>query len=526
MTAMKALLNVTSKSRKISMPVFGGSREPSPILESDDTVLETETPIVVSLDEAQLLSEHESENDAVEGSDNEDLTSSRLSKKNYQQYRRWYYNDFNLVNAFESAAAGDLAHNLLGFTLEKRAHLPEQPAPDSQVWTSKTRWMGDSEDRNSQATSFWTAWPVHPERLPARNMLLDPRPNPFSQPPRKKRKSSHRNSELEEVLSGLMMGHARDQFSIHKQRAAVSSAEQKRNVAIQEAENVELSIDEDQSFMLLKPAVEQVTISVAKLFAGLKASRSAQFPRPRKRSKRNRQDQRLKTYGQSLSSVQKNAATHSESEDSSAATTSIPFGLSTTDQPGLRDWSDILAMAAALGWNASAVHRAAARCSNMFGESMSLMSKGAEAAPIDVSIQGLADNLPSLEGWSLWDGRCPHPDCERHHIRDIKYLGYLIDHIVAKHNWDPRIQTADQFASPPPLNGWSLTTLQCPHGDCRKYGKVFAKPFLIVDHMLKYHHWDPRVQQRRDVSLVDGVHVDGYLEAIPGVPNKPVIRQG
>ena len=95
---------------------------------------------------------------------------------------------------------------------------------------------------------------------------------------------------------------------------------------------------------------------------------------------------------------------------------------------GLRDWSEVLGMAALTGWDQAIIDRAARRCASLFGEGMSLrtMSETAaeklddhvaqyvpEKAPLDISdieSDGVVAQPVKRPAWV-----CPYDDCVRHH---------------------------------------------------------------------------------------------------------------
>jgi hypothetical protein len=324
------------------MSLFGSSREQSPLIQSEKFVDKTDR---TGSSKNQQIEPHPQQDALIEPtgdsgedatSEDGDLASTKLSSKDYQQYRRWYYNDLNLVNAFESAAAGDLAHNLLGFALEKKAHLAQRPSTNSSSWTSKSRWISDPEAEFMRNTWSWTAWPLHPDLLPSRDKLLsDPRPNKHSELPRKKRKILHPAAELDDALSGLAMEHARDQFSLRKQMSKVTplkSTERKANTMEPDFESLSFSMDEEFSFTLLKPSVRQVAENITKLFTGLTASRSAQIPHSAKQLK-SKLLPHPKIHIQTTRDDLQTTQNLLEDDDLSDTTVPDSYGISNTDQP-------------------------------------------------------------------------------------------------------------------------------------------------------------------------------------------------
>jgi hypothetical protein len=500
------------------MSLFGSSHEQTPSLEPETSAADSKAPESNQPAESESAPEPEHIEDAGSDghSDEDDGTSSRLSGKTYQQYRRWYYNDLNLVKAFESAAASDLAHNLLGLALEKKGLLKTRSAIDAQSWTSKRRWLDESEGELARTIGSWTAWPLLPEHVPTKvEILSDPLPSKFAEPVRKRRKVLRPSSELEEVLAGLGMEHAREQFSAHKRRIANESSVsmcQGTKKRTTEIEPLAFSMDEEHSFAVLNPVVKQTMAKTTQLFASLKSSRAAQLPR----KPRHRHQKASQLPGSYNRKSKRNRGNISDDEDLSDATAPASYGFSTKDKPDLRDWSEILGMAANIGWSTNALSRTVVRCSEMFGETMSLSSlKHSKTLNPEVGL-GHVDSQPppiALTGWSLNSLQCPHSDCERH-WRKLRNPMYLIAHIRSAHHWDPKEGMAQVFSRAPNIQGWSLEGLRCPHTDCTLYDHLFAEKRALVSHILRCHNWDPRTQPKGSERLVDGVHVDGFLETI------------
>ena len=110
-----------------------------------------------------------------------------------------------------------------------------------------------------------------------------------------------------------------------------------------------------------------------------------------------------------------------------------------------RDWSEVLNAAATTGWNKEIIHRAAQRCSALFGENMSftVLKERKLAEPVEKPIQYTPETVPPLpesdDDDSIpvrWDGErhCIFPKCQR--TEPYKRVDNLLDHMRRHHNFD------------------------------------------------------------------------------------------
>ncbi|KAI7603222.1 hypothetical protein KC346_g11978, partial [Hortaea werneckii] len=224
--------------------------------------------------------------------------------------------------------------------------------------------------------------------------------------------------------------------------------------------------DDDQASALLRPTVRHIVSKFDDLLIGLHESRQGQrqrapFSRSRSRPSRSR-------------SNSKPAATSPQSEDrlrSSERQGSVRYGshgqeseldddyddaVSSDGEPksvekgrrrpsgrskkelGLRDWSEVLGVAALTGWDQTVVDRTARRCAALFGEKMAM--RFMPEMPVDKEkdevVEYFPETIPPLgsdeseqdeeEGEALstvdkgqqikqagW--QCPYENCARHH---------------------------------------------------------------------------------------------------------------
>ncbi|KAF2501872.1 hypothetical protein BU16DRAFT_522762 [Lophium mytilinum] len=143
----------------------------------------------------------------------------------------------------------------------------------------------------------------------------------------------------------------------------------------------------------------------------------------------------------------------------------------------LRDWSEVLGLASMTGWDPAVIDRAAKRCSALFGESMEFQTMKEE------------------------DSLKPSGD-------PITYTPNLI---LAPQSLDP---DDDSSSSTEPRPYWPLGTTSCPHTDCWGNKHIFKTPYRVIEHCIRGHKYDPRVEKREASPMLGAVHVDGFLQPI------------
>lgn len=224
----------------------------------------------------------------------------------------------------------------------------------------------------------------------------------------------------------------------------------------QETMKAVLLADDELADAMMKPSARNIVTKLDDLLLGLQKSRRAH--RQRKSTSRSR-SQSVAAYSRSQS--QSNAKEPSkstgkgqkrrrvtsesnsddfrspdesemESDDDSRANSRAntpkrtrPSGDS-KHPLGQRDWSEVLGMAALVGWDPAIVDRAARRCASLFGEGMSFrtMPETAATATSDRKLDYTPEMLPSIETDHDHDDEvpsalqgyfCPFADCQRHH---------------------------------------------------------------------------------------------------------------
>ncbi|CAD0110541.1 unnamed protein product [Aureobasidium uvarum] len=222
-------------------------------------------------------------------------------------------------------------------------------------------------------------------------------------------------------------------------------------------------------------------------------------------------------------------------------------------KPGLRDWSEVLAMAGLTGWDPATIERARHRCRDLFGEDMQLYtmpehddSSADEAEPVS--------HAPLSRSAQTASWRCPFVNCFRNmqpleqgfrwreHMRkahkyDNDQIAKLEEQLVQSGDIAPVSKRHHVLAHNP--RGWQPPDpLKCPH--CPASEHVFPKVSRLLDHIRRGHKYDPRIrdpperllskaagQDEEDTSdnlnssdedsdgyMVGGVHTDGFLQPV------------
>ena len=189
---------------------------------------------------------------------------------------------------------------------------------------------------------------------------------------------------------------------------------------------------------------------------------------------------------------------------------------------GLRDWSDVLAMAAITGWDPNVIQRSASRCAALFSEDMQFRTlyentpndssrphdtdfTASGGAPIDVHSADVAQNDTDTSGPSRTpEGRymCPKEGC-RLRARSFKTATTLRAHMRRHHEAHPFF---------PSSSGQELSdgdrprmdadqNVYCPVQACKTRGTPFSRPTKMYAHLRKFH---PDI----DVDAVKRAHLE------------------
>lgn len=176
---------------------------------------------------------------------------------------------------------------------------------------------------------------------------------------------------------------------------------------------------------------------------------------------------------------------------------------------GLRDWSQVLGMAAMTGWNPAIVERARKRCAALFGEDM-IFRTLPEHGPVHTGLSSDAEereHKANARPVQLATGYvCPRLLCQRHtepyakarHWREhLRRHGESNDQIA---DLERQMELSGQVSKIArqnaldhnPMDWVPPDPLGCPH--CEK-SPMFARVSRLLDHLKRVHRYDPRIRR-------------------------------
>ena len=530
---------------------------------------------------------------------------NRLTAENFN-WRHWTHSERSLVNSLNQIRANDLSIHLYN-THALKVHLrTEERLAQSKPWSAKFRWMDLTEEqpegkprkRKWHPKDAWTAWPVEPERVPRAEevwgMPGDDKHEAFTL---KKEEQGKASDELEQILTGVVMRQAREQWDA-RERADEDEdrADEDDNPGRMEEQSEDTGIaypsppeksefsrsrsrsprrtfsnqdsqpeihgtgtsnesdvvrdstedhlsrpvfmaNEERERHVLKPMVRSLLADLDELLGALRYTTHRRLLHPEaivyrikgpaarnptsedhgeardKQTQTGRQASTLKDqFIKPPKSKENNRGQHesgaeealdqgdtmtdsetsltdgitSDSEMSSDSSDGMPLADGTTFSKrsgnvkslrrlGLRDWSEILNTAATTGWDRHVIHRAAQRCSALFGESMSfrvLKEKDLEK-PVSGPIQytpSIIPPLPKSDNDNLeavrWDGVsmfCPFPKCAA--SRNLnQYLDFnnFKTHMREYHDFDPYKEKKEKRVGAVHNDGFLLPIMKPP----------------------------------------------------------------
>jgi hypothetical protein len=142
------------------------------------------------------------------------------------------------------------------------------------------------------------------------------------------------------------------------------------------------------------------------------------------------------------------------------------------------DWSEVLGIAAAKGWDDRALARTAQRCAALFGESMSFAVHDESGAT--------------------------KPSTKRVHYTPTTIPAPRTQGII------PRVSKRPIFQD---------GTMYCPHLDCYGHRREFAMPYRVIEHCMRIHGYDPRTNDSdNEETTIGGVHVNNFLLPVAAKP--------
>lgn len=285
--------------------------------------------------------------------------------------------------------------------------------------------------------------------------------------------------EDENVLPDRPMfsSQAADALGIDSSPMASSSEE---NAEANNDDNIDVErrpvplVDDDQVRQIILPSVRHIISKVDDLLEGLHKARKAyagNWNKPKMGNTTTGKDtdtgagtSRSRACRKSRQPTKRARSASVDSEASARSIASVSSGgrqKPKLKQLKLRDWSDVLGMAALTGWDADVVQRAAERCSRLFGEDM-LFRTFEEGGKGEKS--GFIEHLAS--GAKVQDS----DDEGIVEMKDEKpYHQRRMDEVPS--------------SSPPVID----SAIRCPVRTCPSHGHVYARAKNMYDHVRQKH---------------------------------------
>ncbi|KAL9095829.1 MAG: hypothetical protein Q9165_001826 [Trypethelium subeluteriae] len=514
-----------------------------------------------------------SDAEAADGASSPSSTSSSFSppprpNRYTGPYTNWItftQRDRAVVASLDQQRANDLSIHLYNaHRLKTRLHSQDRVAR-SKSWTSKFQWMELGRGRHDVKWHLkvrWTAWPLVPERVPRPDEVWGMPADDGNEAFTLKREEEKASEVIEDVLIGVMMGQAREQWdarewedegedeeeieakkamlgkrrrflarrrkrmkldhdkisggpkleSDHSNSPSRSRSRgpkgQNQKPAINAVDSdAEMSSEEDsapvrpsrpvfmaneeQERLILKPIVRSQLSDLDALLGALHYTAygnyahniyaKEKFPRfdptihghladtdtrgpsikgqfsKRPEVEKDRTSVRgpQELSDQDTVSASEMISNGDDTSDSDLSEDPIEPAPSATDyrpwltleRHGMRDWSEILNAASTIGWDRHVIHRAAQRCSALFGETMSfrILKEEDVQIPISAPIKYTPEKIPPLpkcdDGFvpELWDGEdflCPFPECPEGNDEPYTGTKILHEHMRHVHNYD------------------------------------------------------------------------------------------
>lgn len=251
-------------------------------------------------------------------------------------------------------------------------------------------------------------------------------------PPRKRKRSSSVTSSDAPSSQG-------------EERASTSGSERRDSPAQDDEQSFDVVIDDDEAAEILQPSVRHIISKLDDLLLGLHKSRKGRVresasPRSRSRSQRRKSRTRIKQQaGSNDDNVDspleetdgRKRAPRSGSQPTGEAQSSAVSNDAEAEDPAAlkgdkkpkrkpklnpRDWSEVLGMACLVGWDPEVIQRASARCSSLFGESMTFQELGDEVKgnAEDQAGAGAGQGFVAEEDVEESGYSCPVKSCSRH----------------------------------------------------------------------------------------------------------------
>ncbi|KAK0942444.1 hypothetical protein LTR29_006030, partial [Friedmanniomyces endolithicus] len=489
-----------------------------------------------------------------------------------------------LAASLDQQRANDLNIHLYNTHALKRRLRDPQLAAAAKPWQSKRNWFRVDEEGKVpwHPDPQWTSWPLPASDVPRREEVFGVSPGDEDEDGTYRNSESWRPSaDLEFEIQALMLRKAKEGF---RQRLWVDAdddfnaedvqvkreyqaREDRSDSGLPETKSARLPqiakyrpallADDDEAAMIAGPTIRHILSKLDDLIAGLHTSRvgqrrvrSSSNSRSRSRTTKSRPKSqsrapaessargRTRTKAEADIAEQSEESSDSESDhDDNDATTTLNNRQRGNSQRsrhelGQRDWSDVLGIAALVGWDQAVIDRAARRCASLCGEGMAFrtMLETVADRSDDVAVEYKPGMIPATVDSDAETGSeqqeptatavysCPYQECSRHAEGLVKAWRWR-EHLKRVH-----MLSKQQIADIEGRQGYDEPAFRSPSAEASLSGDI-SEPDEVGNDLASD-------AESSDSGMVGGVHEDGFLRPISGAASgrgpdvRPLRRRG
>ncbi|KAK1073797.1 hypothetical protein LTR12_012347 [Friedmanniomyces endolithicus] len=503
----------------------------------------------------------------------EDLDNSEEQRENRFNgpTSTWYDHtreERGLAASLDQQRANDLSVHLYNTHALKRRLRDPQLAAAAKPWQSKRTWLRVDEEGKLpwHPDPQWTAWPLPASDVPRREEVFGLSPGDLDEAGTYRKLEPWRPSaELEDEIHAIMLKKAKERFrrrlwvdaengftTGHVQiKREIETRDDRSDPGLQETKPAGLPhaatyqpallADDHEAATITRPTVLHILSKLDDLIAGLHTSRVGQrrvrsTSKSRSRSKtaksrsksRSRAPAESSTRGRTRTkaetgvtgSSERSSDAESDHDDNEAATTPDNKQRGNLQRSrhelGQRDWSDVLGIAALVGWDQAVIDRAARRCASLFGEGMAfrMMPETAADQPEDMIVEYRPGMIPATVDSDAETGSeehesttagvyvCPYQDCSRH-SEGYPKLWRWREHLRRGHK----------------LSKQQIADIEERQGYDKAASRSLSAEASLSGESSEVDEFGTEVTSKNDSSdsdMVGGVHEDGFLRPIPG----------
>ncbi|KAK0308643.1 hypothetical protein LTR91_019201 [Friedmanniomyces endolithicus] len=480
-----------------------------------------------------------------------------------------------LAASLDQQCANNLSIHLYNTHALKRRLRDPQLAAAAKPWQSKRTWLRMDEEGKApwHPDSQWTAWPLPARDVPRREEVFGVSPGDVDEDNTYRKSELWRPSDdLENEIQALMLSKAKERFrqrhwvdaddDFHAQDVQVKREYQARDDRsdsdLPETKSARLPqiatyqsallADDHEAATITRPTLDDLVAGLHTSRVGQRRVRSTSKSRSRSGTTKSRSKSRSQAPAESSARgrtrIKAEISATGSSEESSDADSdhddndsTIPLSNKqrgnsqrSRHELGQRDWSDVLGIAALVGWDSAVIDRVARRCASLFGEGMAFrtMHETAAERPNDVVVEykpGMISATVDSEAGTGSEEQeptatavysCPYQECPRHAEGHVKAWRWR-EHLRRVHKLSKR-----QIADIEGRQGHGETAFRSPSAEASLSGDT-----IEADEVGNELTSDV---DSSDSEMVGGVHNNGFLRPITGGalgrgPNVRSLRQ-